>query len=696
MKETPMTSSKLSASLPQRIASLALAGVLFATTLLPTFAVAAPSLADGSGDPSLQSATQTVASSGWADGSGDPSLQGQTPQESISPLNPTDPGVDATRIVALPKEETVPFEVAGQVIDAAAGLDALPQTALLANPTDSNRDSLVVVESDAENAAALLDEMVASGLYAAVDYDVRAYPVVTYTDAPDDPFYTSNEDDGTWGLRAYPGSQFSSVWALLNNAPGNAQTAPIAVIDTGFDMSNEDKGANIVAGYDFGSGDSNVNPDSGDTDADVFHGTSTAGLIGAATDNGIGITGAAWDNKVSIYKAADSTDAIYLSAVTNSINDVVAKKNAKIISMSLGGDSLPSYMQSAIDAAVAAGILVVASAGNSAQDPGNPVMYPAAYAPVISVGSIDPQGAPSDFSTYNSAVDLAAPGENITVLGLNNEYLIAAGTSYSCPTVAAAAALVWRMVPNLNATQIGSILTATAIDVTTAPAKAGKDVYTGAGALDVLAAVDFAKGLPIEPTISKAQAGNGSVTLSWTHSPYDTTTISKYQVQYRSTAAGSAWKVAATVAGTASSLKVSGLAEGSSYYFRVAAANGSGFGAWSTQKKAAPWARSLKTSKSTLTVKRRKKVALYVATYFGEKTKMTISWKSNHRTKATVTTTGSKAAKKGKGSFSRTALTGTTSIKKGKKLYIKGLKKGTVTITFTSGKVSKKVKVKVK
>ena len=403
-------------------------------------------------------------------------------------LDPKDPHVDETRIVAVPKDDTTPVEVKTEVLQSAGELDALPQTTIVVNqPLSSERDRMVVVESDAEVAGDLMEMMRDSGLYETIDYDALVHPVL-YSSAPNDPLYRTNSDGSMWGLGAFPGAQFTSAWALLDSARGSANTAPIAVIDTGFDMSVQDRASNIVAGYDFGAGDSNVNPDAVGSDSNAFHGTAVAGLIGAATNNGVGIAGASWDNKVVVYKAADKSGAIYLSSVTDCINDVVAKKNARIINMSLGGSAFPAYFRQAIDAAIAADILVIASSGNDALV-GNPVLYPAAYGPVISVGAINSSGAPSGFSSHNSAVDLAAPGERVKVMGLKSSYMVASGTSFAAPYVASAAAMVWRMSPGLTAKQVSSILINTSVSNLKAPAQITRNEYTGAGTLDAYGAM---------------------------------------------------------------------------------------------------------------------------------------------------------------------------------------------------------------
>jgi subtilisin family serine protease len=78
-----------------------------------------------------------------------------------------------------------------------------------------------------------------------------------------------------------------------------------------------------------------------------------------------------------------------------------------VINMSLGGPELAPVEKDAIDAAITAGVIIVASAGNEGADG---MGYPGAYAPVISVGSAgwdrewldDPQskGGPANGTRY--------------------------------------------------------------------------------------------------------------------------------------------------------------------------------------------------------------------------------------------------------------------------------------------------------
>src|SRR5207248_1169720 len=95
---------------------------------------------------------------------------------------------------------------------------------------------------------------------------------------------------------------------------------------------------------------------------------------------------------------------------------------AKIVNMSFGGPASSSSEQSAVSYAVAHGVLLVASAGNSALS-GNPPNYPAALLQPLgsdgqggnglAVGATSLGGARASFSNYGSYISLAAPGEQV-------------------------------------------------------------------------------------------------------------------------------------------------------------------------------------------------------------------------------------------------------------------------------------------
>ena len=84
------------------------------------------------------------------------------------------------------------------------------------------------------------------------------------------------------------------------------------------------------------------------------------------------------------HKENFGTDAM-IAAGINYVTSL-AKKGYRpmVINMSLGGDTLSAEEKSAIDNAIAAGVKIVAAAGNAGE---NGMHFPGAYAPVISAGA---------------------------------------------------------------------------------------------------------------------------------------------------------------------------------------------------------------------------------------------------------------------------------------------------------------------
>ena len=82
----------------------------------------------------------------------------------------------------------------------------------------------------------------------------------------------------------------------------------------------------------------------------------------------------------------------------------------RVINLSLGGPTRSQVLQTAIDRAVAAGITVVASAGN---DNTSPVDFPAGFSNVIAVGSVDGRKVKAPYSSYGADLDLMAPGGDL-------------------------------------------------------------------------------------------------------------------------------------------------------------------------------------------------------------------------------------------------------------------------------------------
>lgn len=306
-------------------------------------------------------------------------------------------------------------------------------------------------------------------------------PEPTLVPAPSDPRWGEQWGPDAAGARA--------AWAWTRGRP----EIVVAVLDTGVDLGHPDLARRLVPGIDLGSGDG----DPGDEDG---HGTHVAGIIAAASDNGIGVSGAAPGVVVMPVKVMGDDGSILEQTVAEGITWAVAR-GARVVNLSLGGDEESPAINAAIDNARAQGVVVVAAAGNHVAvslDPG--VEQPGAYGPALTVAAVDDAGeelgppgtaaryAHASYSNAGSQVDLAAPGSAILSTTLSRDgdaYGTLDGTSMATSFVSAAAALVLSRNPSLTAGEVETALVATATDL----GPAGPDPETGAGLVNMGAAV---------------------------------------------------------------------------------------------------------------------------------------------------------------------------------------------------------------
>ena len=248
---------------------------------------------------------------------------------------------------------------------------------------------------------------------------------------------------------------------------------PITILDSGIDLAHPDFA---------GRPDTvELNPQLVDpANGNEYHGTAVASTAAAAV-NGVGAEGVYPQALIRTYDLNDLSDASVIAGILAAV-----AAGPSVINMSLGGSSASRAEYEAIAFAIGAGSLVVAAAGNELEQ-GNPALYPASYPHVLTVGATSRAGGPSSFSSSSSAVDLAAPGEDLPFQHPTDPelYGVQSGTSFAAPIVSAAAAWVRTVRGTMSPTQLADLLRATARDID-AP---GFDARTGFGLLDIPAAL---------------------------------------------------------------------------------------------------------------------------------------------------------------------------------------------------------------
>ncbi|MCP4763795.1 MAG: S8 family serine peptidase [archaeon] len=330
-----------------------------------------------------------------------------------------------------------------------------------------------------------------------------------------------------WGV---DDTEAEQVWGLAEDAVDivggyTGAGVKIAVLDSGIDYTHPELDANYKGGYDFV--DFFPNPDAKDL---AGHGTMCAGII-AAEDNDIGVIGVAPEADLYGVRIINSwgtgTDGNFIKGIEWCIENEM-----DIISMSFGKKTKSSSIETAIKAAYAAGITLVASSGNIPELGSTEVAFPAAFDETIAVGATRTRGRTTTYSCYGEEINVVAPGNiiystmptyTVTLNWLRNmakNYEYGSGTSMAAPMVTGICALMLQANPNLTPDDIKDILQMTATDIN----ETGFDERTGHGLVNAKAAVDLALSVSnpdIPSKVNGLEVGSGSVSLglNWISNP---------------------------------------------------------------------------------------------------------------------------------------------------------------------------------
>ncbi|MEV0893269.1 S8 family serine peptidase [Promicromonospora sp. NPDC050262] len=293
----------------------------------------------------------------------------------------------------------------------------------------------------------------------------------------------------------------------------------VAVVDTGVDFDQPDLAGQLLPGATF-TGCADVRPcgegdfrgPDGTNDGDE-HGTHVAGIVAAATDNGIGVAGVAPDARILPVKVLEAG-----SGSSQDIADGIrwaADHGADVINLSLGSGlggqlltiiGVDTLMRDAIAYARERGVLTVAAAGNSS----TPLCSDPAFTSVaICVGATDSAGLHSYYSELPVKLDLksvSAPGGSGGLTGCDGDvwstvpvgtgsdtcsggsYDSYAGTSMATPHVAGVAALLFAQGRSVD--DVESAILRTAHDPLLGLTGLWTPLY-GYGVVDAAAAVAY-------------------------------------------------------------------------------------------------------------------------------------------------------------------------------------------------------------
>jgi serine protease len=261
--------------------------------------------------------------------------------------------------------------------------------------------------------------------------------------------------------------QVESAWSYVKAQQGSIV---VAIVDGGTDINHPDLSANLwtnddeipgngrdddrngfvddIHGWNFATnrGDPTGLPT---TPINADHGTHTAGLVGAVTNNNLGVAGVSWNATIMALNTSTIAQDRYLMDVYEGILYAI-QNGAEIISCSFSEPVVTEFGRTTIQSAIDSGIAVLASAGNGGKIEEN---FPAAYPHVLCVGATTPWDEKSSYSSYGLSVDVMAPGDNIVSLLNNGRYGTQTGTSMSCPIVAGIVALVLTYNPTWTGVQ---------------------------------------------------------------------------------------------------------------------------------------------------------------------------------------------------------------------------------------------------
>lgn len=221
--------------------------------------------------------------------------------------------------------------------------------------------------------------------------------------------------------------------------------------------NGKDRYVDDIIGWDFADGDN----DPFDGGPRGGHGTHTAGIIGAAGNNGVGVSGVAQKVSMIVVRIFDDAgDAAAAPLMAEAVR-YTADSGARVANASWqgGGSRNRDVLHGAIAYGGRKGQLFVTASGNDGRDIDSRFfnVFPAEYnlPCILAVGATTATGAVAPFSNFGAAtVDLLAPGAAVLSTLPGDRYGVLSGTSMAAPFASGAAALMLSQNPSLTLAQL--------------------------------------------------------------------------------------------------------------------------------------------------------------------------------------------------------------------------------------------------
>jgi len=273
---------------------------------------------------------------------------------------------------------------------------------------------------------------------------------------PDDPIYPAQ-----WGLDDGPADDDIDAPTAWGTRTGCAK---VAIVDTGIDTDHPDLAPNVLKSSDKpnnGKDDDkngyvddtygyNAIAGKGSAQDDNGHGTHVAGIVAGRGNNSLGVSGVCWSAKLLGVKFMSSRGKGSTSDAVEAIQYAV-KQGVKIVNCSFESSSKSSALKDVVDYAQDRNVLLVVAAGNDGKNIDKSPVYPASFGDsnILAVAASTSTDGLASFSNFGStAVDVAAPGENILSTYLGGGYKSLDGTSMAAPYAAGVAALLRKQEPD--------------------------------------------------------------------------------------------------------------------------------------------------------------------------------------------------------------------------------------------------------